>query len=45
MAPRTNTGLAQELRRSALRIVGDAANPRDAYRATQEAFAAAYNLE
>jgi 2,4-dienoyl-CoA reductase-like NADH-dependent reductase (Old Yellow Enzyme family)/thioredoxin reductase len=44
---RPNADLAQELRQAGLRtiVVGDAANPRDAYRATQDAFAAAYNLE
>ena len=44
---RPNTGLANELRNLGLRtiVVGDASNPRDAYRAAQEAFAAAYNLE
>jgi len=44
---RSNTELAQALQKAGLRtiVVGDAATPRDAFRATQEAFAAAYNLE
>jgi hypothetical protein len=44
---RANTELAQALRELNLRtiVVGDALNPRDAFRATQDAFAAAYNLE
>jgi 2,4-dienoyl-CoA reductase-like NADH-dependent reductase (Old Yellow Enzyme family)/thioredoxin reductase len=44
---RPNPGLAQTLSQSGLRtiVVGDAANPRDAFRAAQDAFAAAYNLE
>jgi 2,4-dienoyl-CoA reductase-like NADH-dependent reductase (Old Yellow Enzyme family)/thioredoxin reductase len=42
-----NSELAESLRGLGLRtvVVGDASNPRDAFRATQEAFAAAYNLE
>ncbi len=44
---RPNPGLSQELTQMGLRTIaiGDASNPRDAFRATQEAFAAAYNLE
>jgi 2,4-dienoyl-CoA reductase-like NADH-dependent reductase (Old Yellow Enzyme family)/thioredoxin reductase len=44
---RANSELAEALRELNLRtiVVGDALNPRDAFRATQEAFAAAYNLE
>jgi 2,4-dienoyl-CoA reductase-like NADH-dependent reductase (Old Yellow Enzyme family)/thioredoxin reductase len=44
---RPNNDLAQTLRESGLHtiVVGDANNPRDAFRATQEAFAAAYHLE
>jgi len=42
-----DTALAQALEAAGLRTVavGDAVNPRDAFRATQEAFLAAYNLE
>ena len=42
-----DTALAQALEAAGLRtvVVGDAVNPRDAFRATQEAFFAAYNLE
>jgi 2,4-dienoyl-CoA reductase-like NADH-dependent reductase (Old Yellow Enzyme family)/thioredoxin reductase len=43
---RADNALAQALESAGLRtiVVGDASNPRDAFRATQEAFAAAYNL-
>ncbi|HZY59189.1 MAG TPA: FAD-dependent oxidoreductase [Candidatus Binataceae bacterium] len=42
-----NPDLAQALRALGLRtlVAGDALNPRDAFRATQDAFAAAYNLD
>jgi pyruvate/2-oxoglutarate dehydrogenase complex dihydrolipoamide dehydrogenase (E3) component len=44
---RANPALAEALRARNLRtiVVGDALNPRDGFRATQEAFAAAYNLD
>jgi 2,4-dienoyl-CoA reductase-like NADH-dependent reductase (Old Yellow Enzyme family)/thioredoxin reductase len=44
---RADNDLAQSLRALGLRtiVVGDAKDPRDALRATQEAFAAAYNLD
>ncbi len=44
---RPNPDLAQELIALGLRtiVIGDASSPRDAFRATQDAFAAVYNLE
>jgi len=44
---RPNPDLAQQLTAMGQRaiVIGDASSPRDAFRATQEAFAAAYNLE